>query len=199
MKIFPVFVSSVLALSCLNATAKSDNFSYDYGQVGYYFSNDTNVKGGLTFNTSYDIYDHVNILGSYSFSLRSDHKAPDKYKTKTYSLGIGYHTSLDEYMDKTDIFATLGLLNTHTSVTTAGVNRKANDSGRIIALGLRKVLSDKMELLVRVDKPSVPVSDTLFTLGLLYKYSKTTKLGLNFNTGADDGSEVLNASVRWSF
>ncbi len=199
MKIFPVLVSSVLALSCLSATAKSDNFSYDYGQVGYYFSNDTNVKGGLTFNTSYDIYDHVNILGSYSFSLKSDQKSPDKYKTKTYSLGLGYHMSLDEYMDKTDIFVSIGLLNTHTSVTSAGINAKRDDSGRIISLGLRKVLSDKMELLVRADKPSVPVSDTIFNLGLLYKYSDTTALGVDFNTGADDGSEALTASMRWSF
>lgn len=199
MKIFPILVSSVFALSCLSATAKSDNFSYDYGQVGYYFSNNTNIKGGLAFSTSYDIYDHVNILGSYSFSVRSDHKAPDKYKTKNYSLGIGYHTSLDEYMDKTDLFVSIALLNTHSSVTAAGINHKTDDSGRLISLGLRKVLTDKVEFTVRTDKSSVPVSDTIFTIGLLYKYSDTAKLGLDFNTGADDGSEALTGSIRWSF
>jgi hypothetical protein len=199
MKIFPLFVSSALALSCLSANAESNNFSYDYAQVGYYFSNNSDIKGGVTLATSYDIYDHVNILVNYAFSLRSNHKSPDKYKTKDYSLGLGYHLSLNDYMDQTDLFAEISLLNTHTSITAAGKNSKTDKSGRALALGMRKTLSDKMELIARIDKPSVPTSDTIFGLGVLYKYSDTTTLGLNFNTGADDGSEVLTTSMRWSF
>ncbi|MCK5812616.1 MAG: hypothetical protein KAH03_00090 [Cocleimonas sp.] len=202
MKIFPLFVSSILALSCFNANAESrtnaNNFNYDYAQIGYYFSNNTDAKGGLTLSTSYDIYDHVNILTNYSFSVRSKHKAPDKYKRKDYSLGLGYHLSLNDYMEQTDLFAELLLLNTHASATMAGENSKSDESGRALALGLRKRLTDDMELIARIDKPSVPVSDTIFGLGLLYKYSNSTTLGLNFNTGADDGSEVLTASMRWS-
>ncbi len=198
MKVFPLFISSALALSCLSATAKTDYFSYDYAQVGYYFANDSAIKGGVKISTSYDIYDHVNILGSYSFSLRSDRKSPDNYKTKSYSLGLGYHASLDEYMEKTDLFVEIALLNTHSSITTAGVNVKKDDSGRSMAIGLRKQLSEKMELTTRIDRPSVPVSDSIFSIGMLYKYSKTTALGLDFTTGADDGSETLTASMRWS-
>jgi hypothetical protein len=193
MKKFPMLAISALSLFALTANAQANTINYDYMEVGYSLVNDSIVSGGITLSGSYDIYDNVNVLGNLFISTSSDKPAPSDAEVTAYTIGFGYHKSISEKMD---VFAEALLLNTDTTV--GSFNK--DDTGYVAAIGVRSPLNDKVELLGRIERRNSDLlSETVFTFGGLYKYSEKTSLGLKLNTGAEDGSEAITASIRWSF
>ncbi len=198
MKNIPLLVACSMIFSTGFITVQADEHNYNYAQVGYSLVNDSDITSGISASSSYDLYENINLVGNLFVSTSSDSAVAKNVDAKTYSIGIGYHSAITE---KTDLLAEINLLNSHSSITTKGGDKiKINDSGHMISIGSITQLNDKVELLLRADKRnSDSLLGTVFTIGALYKLNNKTDVVGSFNTGASDGSEVITASVRWSF
>lgn len=195
MSKLPLF--AVCALSAFSSSVYANNINYDYMEVGYSLVNDSGASGGFTLSGSYDVYENVNVIGNLFINTTTDKSVADNIDANAYTIGLGYHYN---YSTEMDFFAEALLLNTHSTATKSGLKVNKNDTGYVAAVGVRSPLNDKVELLGRIERRnSNDLSETVFTFGALYKYSEKTSLGLKLNTGAEDGSEALTASVRWNY
>ncbi len=187
---------SILAL-CSLTSAYADNFNYNYVQGDYSFINDFDIDQGVKVSGSYDVAYNINILGSYFVSTSSDSKIADSVDLNVYTLGVGYHSDIS---DSTDVLAEIGLFNTSADVKKGAFTTSKDNSGYTLSLGVRHKLQEKLELNARFDhRNSSDVTDNTFTLGSRYYFKPDWSVGLDFNTGADDGSESITGSLRWSF
>lgn len=191
-------LSGALALGALTNTAKADtNFSYNYAEVGYSFINDADIDQAVKFSASYDINYNVNLLGSYFMSTSSDSPRADDVDINAYALGIGYHADIS---DSTDVLAEIGLFNSDADVRVGNVTVNSDNSGYTLSAGLRHRLQEKIEVQARVDhRNSDDVTDTSYTFGGRYYFKPKWSAGLDFNTGADDGSESIIGTLRYQF
>jgi hypothetical protein len=197
MKKSPMLAICALSLSGFAANVQANTMNYDYIEVGYSLINDSGASGGVTLSGSYDIYNNINVLGNLFISTTTDKSVADDVDVTAYTIGLGYHS---RYSEELDFFAEAVLLNTDITATKSGIKVNEDDTGYIAAIGVRSQLNDKVELLGRIERRnSDALSETVFTFGGLYKYSKKTSLGLKLNTGAEDGSEAITASIRWNF
>lgn len=197
MKLLPAIAASTLAISAVMTNASANNFNYNFAQVGYSFINDFDVDEGVIISGSYDVKENINIIGDYFMSTSSDSAIADDIDVDIYSFGIGYHTPVS---DKTDVLAEIGLFNTDSQATARGITIDSDDSGYKLALGARYKFSEKVELRARGDhRNSDDLTDTTLTLGGRYYFNPAISAGLDFNTGADDGSELITTSLRWNF
>jgi len=197
MKKLPIFAACVLSLSSLASSVQASDINYDYAEVGYALINDFDASGGVVLSGSYDVFDNINVIGSLFISTSTDSTAFDDIDITTYSLGFGYHTASS---DTLDFFVEARLLNTDTTATTKGIKVNQDDTGSMMSFGVRTQLNDKVELLGRIDRRNTDaLSETVFTFGGHYERNKNLSFGLEFNTGADNGSEILTASMRRNF
>jgi hypothetical protein len=197
MSKLPIFAVCALSLSAFSSSVYANNINYDYMEVGYSLVNDSGASGGFTLSGSYDVYENVNAVGNLFISTTTDKSVADNIDANAYTIGLGYHYN---YSTKMDFFAEALLLNTHSTATKSGIKVNKDDTGYVAAVGVRSPLNDKVELLGRIERRnSGDLSETVFTFGGLYKYSEKTALGLKLNTGAEDGSEALTASIRWNY
>lgn len=197
MKLLPLITISTLAIAGMMTNAHANNFNYNYAQVGYSAINDFDVDGGVIVAGSYDVQENVNIFGDFFVSTSSDSDVADDIDVDIYTLGIGYHTPIS---DKTDILADIALFNTNAEATTGAFSVERDDSGYKLGLGARHKLSEKVEVNARGDhRNSDDQTDTTFTLGGRYSFNPAISAGIDFTTGADDGSEIITTSLRWNF
>jgi len=197
MKKLPIFAACAFSLSGFVSNVQASDINYDYVEVGYTLINDFDASGGVSVSGSYDIFDNINVIGSLFVSTSTDSTAFDDIDITTYSLGFGYHSSSS---DTLDFFAEARLLNTDTTATTKGIKVNQDDTGSVMSLGIRSQLNDKVELLGRIDRRNTDaLSETVFTFGGRYERNNKLSFGLEFNTGADNGSETLTASIRRNF
>ncbi len=195
MKSLPLIAFSALAL--LGSNTYANNFNYNYAQIDYSFINDSDIDQGIRVSGSYDVTYNINVLGSYFVSTSSDSSVADDVDVNLYTLGVGYHY---DFANGTDLLGEIGLFNSHTDVKKGGIKINDDNSGYTLSLGVRHRLQDKVELLGRFDhRNSSDLTDNVFTIGSRYYFKPNLSAGLDFNTGADDGSEAISASLRWQF
>lgn len=197
MKKLPIFAICALSLSSLISSVQATNIDYDYVEVGYTLINDFDASGGVSLSGSYDIFDNINVIGSLFVSTTTNSTVFDDIDVTNYSLGFGYHSATS---DTLDFFVEARLLNTDTTATTKGVKVNQDDTGSMMSFGVRNQLNDKVELLGRIDRRNTDAAgETVFTFGGRYERNKKLSFGLEFTTGADNGSETLTASIRRNF
>jgi len=192
MKLLPLITNtltiSTLALFSLTS-ANADTFNYNYAQAGYSFINDFEVDQGIKISGSYDVTYNINILGSYFISTSSDSKKADKVDLGVYTLGVGYHADIS---NDTDLLAELGLFNSSVDAKKGGFTSSIDNSGYALSVGIRHRLQSNLELNARFDhRNSSELTDNAFTLGSRYYFKPNWSAGIEFNTGADDGSESI--------
>lgn len=188
---------AIASFSILTTTAHANNFNYNYAQIGYSAVNDFDVDGGITVSGSYDVQENVNLFGEFFVSTSSDSDIADDIDVDIYTFGVGYHTPIS---DKTDILVDIGLFNTNAEATTGSISIERDDSGYELGLGARHKLTEKVEVNARGEhKNSDNLTDTTYTLGARYHFNPAISAGIDFNTGADDGSETITTSLRWNF
>ena len=199
MKLQSYLINS-LAISALTLFglpgAYAKTFNYNYAQASYSFINDFDIDQGFKVSGSYDIAYNINVLGSYFISTSSDSKVDD-VDLDVYTLAVGYHADIS---DATDLLAEIGLFNSNVDGKIGATKFNRDNSGYTLALGVRHRLQDNIELNARFEhRNSDDVTDNTFTLGSRYYFNPTWSVGLDFNTGADDGSESITGDVRWQF
>ncbi len=188
-----ISISTLALTSTLLCTqAQAEGFNYNYAQLNYTFFNDFVVDQGISVTGSYDVMDNVNLLGSYFVSTSSD-----KVDLDSYSLGLGYHSSFNY---NTDFLGEIGLFNSSADTKLGNTTINSDNSGYFMAVGARHRLHEKVEVNARAEhRNSDNVTDTHFTFGGRYYYKPNVSFGAEFDTGADDSSESITSSVRWSF
>jgi len=200
MKLLPLLTNTIAisTLSLLSLTnASADTFNYNYAQAGYSFINDFDIDQGIKISGSYDVAYNINVLGSYFISTSSDPKQADDVDLDVYTLGVGYHADIS---DTTDVLAEIGLFNTSADAKIGSHTVNKDDSGYTLSAGVRHKLQDNIELQARFDhRNSDDITDNTFTLGGRYYFKSNWSAGLDFNTGADDGSESITGSLRYQF
>lgn len=195
MKILPFITISLLALSSSMTSVHANNFKYNYAQIGYTFINDFKIDQGVKVSGSYDVGYNVNILGSYFLSTSSESNTD--IDLNVYTLGLGYHADMS---DATDVIAEIGLFNTSADAKVNNITITNDDSGYTLSAGVRHKLQEKIEVLARFDhRNSDNTTDTTFTLGGRYHINPRWSVGVDFNTGADDGEESVTGNFRWEF
>lgn len=195
MKILPFITISLLALSSSMTSVHANNFKYNYAQIGYTFINDFKIDQGVKVSGSYDVGYNVNILGSYFLSTSSESNTD--IDLNVYTLGLGYHADMS---DATDVIAEIGLFNTSADAKVNNITITNDDSGYTLSAGVRHKLQEKIEVLARFDhRNSDNTTDTTFTLGGRYHINLRWSVGVDFNTGADDGEESVTGNFRWEF
>ena len=200
MKLLPL-LKNTIAISTLSlfslTNASAETFNYNYAQAGYSFINDFDIDQGVKVSGSYDVAYNINVLGSYFVSTSSDSKIADDVKLDAYTLGVGYHTDIS---DSTDLLAEIGLINTNTDVKIGSVKTNIDNAGYTLSVGARHRLQNNLELQIRFDhRNTKKVIDNTFTLGGRYYFKSNWSAGVDFNTGADDGSESITGNLRYQF
>lgn len=202
MKLHTLISSSLLVLAT-STSAYANNFSYNYVELGYAAITDFQVTEGIVIKGSYDLANNINVLGqdlTNNLNLVADafvSTASDSgnVDADSYRIGVGYHTPLSS---GTDVLAELGLFNVSAEAGNGIIKR--DDSGYQFSAGIRHKLKEKIELQGRVNyKNSDDISERNYVAGARYYFKPNLSVGAEFNTGADDGSELLTTSLRWNF
>ena len=193
MKLHTLIASSLLTLVTMNS-AHANNFNYNYVELGYAAITDFEVDGGVVVSGSYDIKTNINLIGEAFVSTRSDSGNVD---IDSYRLGVGYHMPLSH---ESDVLAEVGLFNVSAEFNNRGTTINQDDSGYQFSAGIRHKLDEKIELQGRVNyKNSDDISERNYVAGARYYFKPNFSVAADFNTGADDGSELLTTSLRWNF
>ena len=200
MKLLPLLTNAIAisTLSLLSLTnASADTFNYNYAQAGYSFINDFDIDQGIKISGSYDVAYNINVLGSYFVSTSSDSKQADDVDLDVYTLGVGYHADIS---DSTDLLGEISLFNSNIDLKKGAIKINKDNSGYMLSLGARHKLQDNIELHARFDhRNSDDLTDNTFTLGSRYYFKSNWSAGVDFNTGADDGSESITGNLRYQF
>lgn len=195
MKLHTLISSSLLVL-ITSTNAHANNFNYNYVELGYAAITDFEVDEGVVISGSYDIKENINIVGEAFVSTSSDSDTAD-IDLDSYRLGVGYHMPIS---DKTDVLAEAGLFNVSVEASSRGITINRDDSGYQLSAGVRHKLAEKIELQGRINyKNSDDLSDRNYVLGARYYFNPAISVAADFNTGAEDGSELITTSLRWNF
>ena len=149
--------------------AKSD-VNYNYAGIQVI---DQNVdryncsQDGLALNGSVEVVGSFFVLGSYT-----DVSGNNYCGSETISIGGGYHTAFDENLS---IYGAL-------SFEDASVDYGRDDSGLVVAVGLRGFLNQEIEGKVEVSHHTVFDGNTVLGAGAVYwfhpKFGATADVGL---------------------
>jgi len=171
-------------------------FKYDYAEVQIIKPDTGVLDNGFGFDASYDVVPNYNITGSYHRS-KGDNPVFDR-DTDQFTLGVGYHDTLNK---ATDFTSGLYLLHQKTD-TTVKVNdnfkRKDSDTGLGVQVGLRRVLSQDTDGTLNVGVRHINgFDDGYANIGVEYHMSEALSVGAKYQFDNDINSGT--AMVRYEF
>ncbi|MDT8384489.1 MAG: outer membrane beta-barrel protein [Gammaproteobacteria bacterium] len=172
-----------ISLGYADFTVEMIGISDDLKADGYDLtaSFDANKQFAVTFGIANAAGD-VNISGS-KVGLDVDAKM----------LGILFHAPVSQ---KTDVLLGAALLLGEVKAKVGGFPATKNDKdGQLVSIGVRTMLSDKLELNVGADQSFFDgETDTGLNLGVEGYMSKHVSLGLHFSSSDDSQSTIFSAS-----
>ena len=171
-------------------------FKYNYTEVQIIKPDTGVLNNGFGVNVSYDVLPNYNILGSYHHSKR-DNPVFDR-DSDQFTLGIGYHDSLNK---ATDFTSSLYVLHQKTD-TTVKVNdnfkRKDSDTGLGVQVGLRRVLSQDTDGMLNIGVRHINgYEDGYANISIEYHMSEELSVGAKYQFDNDINSAT--AMVRYEF
>ncbi len=178
-----------LSVNAVNAA----NFNYNYVELKVADAID-DADPTITAAGSYDITPNINLIGDYSNTTLDSINGVDLDFNK-YSIGLGYHTSVN---DNTDITANIKYIGTEIELT-QGFNYQSlgDGSGFGVGMGVRHKVSDKFEANAAVDYMNVEdATDTAVSAGGRYYFSDSISAGVGYTSGDFDG---VDGSLRFNF
>lgn len=182
------------ALASLAASpAFADALDYNYLQFGYVTTEledeFVSVNGnGYSLEGSASINDNFHVFAGYGaidFDFDVD--------TTEWELGLGYSRAVGE---KTDLVATLGYVSAEVDMPFFG---RLDDDGYSVGLGIRSMVTDRLELEGKVDYVDLSDSgsDTVVTVQLGYELTHTLLLGGGVTSV--DGDNAYHVGLRVYF
>lgn len=204
MKIITLLLPAATLLITLSTTVQAKKFSYTYLEAGYSKQNGHGIDGIFTKQgavsldeNTYFIFKDSSVLLSSSNNYVSDTDISEG------SVGLGYHTPIN---DKTDLTASASLrlmLKTKTAHSQS-VSTKAK-LGYGVALGIRHQLTDDLEATIKATHNDINnanlLTNTSISIGGRYNLTDELSAGVSLSTPVkdrDDNADMVTASLRWS-
>lgn len=172
-----------LALTSLQA----NDISYNHADLTF---NSYDDADGYTIGGSFEFYDNAYAIGQLSnFTLDNIN-----IDYAGLQLGVGYHY---EIAPSTDVLAELSFLNLDID---GGNGISIDDSGYILAFGLRKMLMPNVEFLGKIEYVDIfEGSETDFEIGGMYYFENQFALGLSYETNGNNDLDGLILRGRYRF
>lgn len=172
-----------LAVVCLAAPAMAEDLSYNFVQAGYGWLtiDDDFISGdidgdGFNVSGSVEVGENWFIVANYAsadfdFGIDLDE----------LGVGVGFHAPVS---DRADFFTTVSYLSAEVSLSGFGT---ADDDGFGIAVGLRGMASDKIELSGAISYADLGdgADGTSIDGEALYDFTDTFSAGVNLGFGED--------------
>ncbi len=181
---------SVLSLLAAMASIQAKEFSYTYIE-GAYESTDLDGPDADIFRISgsYNVSPNFNIIGDYATGNVDNPSGGSDLDFDEGSISVAYHAPVAQ---STDLTANLKVVNRDTDVA-------GNDTGYGLGVGVRHMLSDRVEVDANVDFVDVQdVEDTALKLGARYYFNSAISAGLGYSTSSEN-IDVVSGNIRWDF
>lgn len=188
-----LLLGSALLLAFSQVSA-NEGPKWDSLSIGY---QDVDAAGvdvsGFSFSGSKLVSDNVFIFGN--LSMNSDTIGGVDFDLDTTTLGLGYRHNIS---NTTDFFGTLSYEKIETEVSGRGLSGGADGNGYGLAIGVRSMVTEKLELLGSIGYLDIEDdSEGEFTLGASYHFTESFSLGLGYNKVDELKTTSLTAS--WNF
>jgi len=181
---------SVLLLSGIVTSVQASDFSYSYieGSVESVDSDDPDADI-YRISGSYNISPNFNIIADLATGDIDNPSGANDIDLDEGSLGIAYHTPIAQSSDFT---ANLKAINRDSDLV-------EDDTGYGVGVGLRHMLSDRIEVDANVDFVDVQeVEDTALKVGARYYFNSAISAGLAYSTSSED-IDVVSGNIRWDY
>lgn len=195
-KLYLLGSMSMLALAGpVYAQAPASALSYSFVELGYVDTeiDDADVDGdGLALRGSWGINDQFHVFAEYldlGFDLNID--------ANTFEIGGGMRWPMGTNLD---LYGTVSYLQAEVEVPGPGLQRfSADDDGFGVGLGLRTLLTDKVELGGKIDYRDLDDSGNDTTFGVSGRYYLTSQWAIGMDIDFDDDGTTWIAGGRFDF
>jgi len=195
--------SLIVAASALSFSAHATNLDYNTMSVSYSTVeiDDSNLDlSGVSVSGSKLLTDNV-FVGA-TFSSRGDdvnycyYRCDDIEVTHTQiSLAAGYR---HELTNSTDIYAAVGYASVDYELKYDGYEDNGDDSGHLLNLGIRSLLTDNIEFLGSIGMVDIgDESETSVDVGLAYHINDRFTVGASIDKSEDSSGYAISA--RYNF
>jgi hypothetical protein len=191
-----LIIAAISSVASLPLIAEESSLSYTYAGIGYANGDIDDLAAdfkGYSLYGSKALNDSFFLAGSY-LSLETDDQFTDGFSTDEieatgFSLGIGFHTPINETVDFVS-----SLSYSDAEVEFAGDTEDGN--GYVLAAGVRALPSDVLELSAGIDYADVDGgSETGYSLGARYFTTSDISLGLGY--GSSDDFDAITFDIRF--
>lgn len=172
-----LLIGSALVLSFGQAYAaespKWDSLSASSQHID---ANNENLSG---FGISGSALLNDNVFAFGDISKTSDTNNGVDFDFDTLSLGLGYRVGISQ---NTDLFGRVSYEKFEAKASSRGRSNKADNNGYGLAVGVRSMVSDQIELLGSIGYLDIEEeSEAELTVGAYYHFTDNFALGLNYN------------------
>lgn len=205
-----IFGFVILAPMCIShqAFAKIQPLTLNYSEVAFrYEMFSTELSGTPQSLNGHGTYLSLSYAATKSIALSLEYgvgNADTIYNNnqleldinQAISAGASYHTPI--YYD-TDIIIGAAILRGETALAVNGVPAATTDqNGYGINIGIRSLVARRLELNASIDETIIESnSDTKFTVGGAYYFTKQFSTGLHYSVNQDSHSTVFSLSVYY--
>lgn len=176
-------------LSVLSFGALADTPTFNFVEVGYTDSFDSDGLDGVEVNGSFELND--------SFFLNVNYMAAEEdnlIDIDGYVLGLGYKNDLS---DNSVWFAQADYLTIDSEITLPSFSTSNSENGYQLSLGVVSQVSENWELSAAAKYIDVFESDTYAEFGAVYSFTDT--LGVYFDVETDFDDSNYAVGLRMSF
>lgn len=194
-----IITSALLATSLLtaNVTLAETAPNWNLVQVSYAsLEIDEADKLDFTgFNLSGSKLINKNVFVLASYTGLSDSYEDVDLDVNTYAIGVGYRYGLN---NTTDIYGGVSFQGAEFKASGHGKSDSIDDTGYGLAVGIRSMVTDQVELSAAIDYVSIDSeSDTAFSAAAFYNINDQFSVGAGFSTSSD--ASGYNLTARYSF
>ncbi len=187
MKIKLLSTISIAVLIGGMSIASASDFKYSYIEGVY---QDVDLDGeAYKISGSYGLNSNINITGDYTNGEITNPAGGGDLNFDEATIGLGYHTGISS---ATDFTANIKLAEHDNDLT-------GDDTGYGIGVGIRHMLTDKIEVGSNIDYVDVnDIGDTTFKLNSRYYLNDRASLGLSYSTSSE-GNDIILGGFRFDF
>ena len=193
-KIFAV----TLVFGTTVSTAIAKEISYDFIEGTYSSITDSSLPGidvngnGFGVSGSFSVSPNIAINAGYG-STSYDRVLGIDIDSTSLTFGVTAHTSV---APGTDVIGNFSVLNGEVKGSNGFTTISLDDTGNIIGVGLRHMVSDALELQIGASRTDI-FDDTANTFGLGARFHANDKfsVGVGYSTGDDVDALLLNARI----
>jgi len=187
-----------VAMLAISSTALSKEISYDfiqgtYSSISITDSSLPDIDGnGFSVSGSFSISPNLAINAGYE-STSFDRVLGIDLDATALTFGITAHTAV---APGTDVFGSFSMLNSDVEASNGFTTISDDDTGNIISIGLRHMLSETVELVIGASRTDIfDATSNIFGLGARFYANDTFSLGVGYSAGDDTDSILLNARI----